>query len=379
MLSDVVGAEAYHSGRASHVSGVAAHGDALTITLSRAAPDLPARLAQAGFCAVPANLQVAFQGLSDPIPSAGPYYLAARTANVVVLKRNPGYAGPRPHEPDAIVYRMNVDVGDAAARVEQGKVDYVLEDDPALGPESTAARAGGRRYRRVADNFVSILALNTRRPLFADLHRRRAVEYALDRRALAGGSALATSHLLPPDSPRFEQGPGYPLAARLRTARRLIGTRRLHAVLAAYDPSADPAEHAFVVAVRQQLAAIGVAVKVVPLLGEDSPESQAAKLAGADLTTVGRRPIEHDRSESSFLATLPYLPPADRRRLDRIARLSSPRREASAAALAARLMRAAIYVPYADGAIPELMSKRLGCIVHQPNYPGVDLAALCVR
>jgi hypothetical protein len=34
---------------------------------------------------------------------------------------------------------------------------------------------------------------------------------------------------------------------------------------------------------------------------------------------------------------------------------------------------------YEDGEIPELRSSRLGCIVHQPEYGGVDLAALCLR
>jgi hypothetical protein len=81
----------------------------------------------------------------------------------------------------------------------------------------------------------------------------------------------------------------------------------------------------------------------------------------------------------TYLAALPYLPATAAARLERIAALSPPRREAAAAALAERLEQAAVYVPYADDAIPELVSKRLGCIVHQPEYPGVDLAALCVR
>jgi hypothetical protein len=34
---------------------------------------------------------------------------------------------------------------------------------------------------------------------------------------------------------------------------------------------------------------------------------------------------------------------------------------------------------YEQGAVPELVSPRLGCIVHQPEYEGVDFAALCLR
>ena len=32
-----------------------------------------------------------------------------------------------------------------------------------------------------------------------------------------------------------------------------------------------------------------------------------------------------------------------------------------------------------DRTIPELISKRLGCVIDQPEYPGLDLAAFCLR
>jgi hypothetical protein len=44
-----------------------------------------------------------------------------------------------------------------------------------------------------------------------------------------------------------------------------------------------------------------------------------------------------------------------------------------------RLLRESVYVPYSDGAIAELISARMGCVVHQPEYPGVDLSTVCVR
>jgi DNA-binding SARP family transcriptional activator/ABC-type transport system substrate-binding protein len=377
VLSDVVGANAYHAGKAAHVTGIAAHGDTLVVRLLKPAPDLPARLALPNFCAVPAALPAAYHGLHDPIPSAGPYYLTTRAQDVLVLKRNPNYDGPRPHGPDAIVYRMNVDVGEALAEIEQGKLDLVFEDDPALSPTSAGAREAGPRYREIPTNWISLLALNTRRPLFADISVRRAVEYAIDRRSLADGVGLATSYLLPPNFSDFDQGHAYPLAPDLSAARRLIGRRHLHAVLAAPDPAGDPFNAALAAAVRDQLGAIGITVTILPLHGDDDPTTPA-RLARADLTTVGR-----DASQTldpvDYLAGLPYVPSVDHASLDQIARLSAPARAAAAAALAARLERQAIYVPYADGAIPELVSNRLGCIVHQPEHPGVDLATLCLR
>src|SRR5256885_1839332 len=87
LLGDVVGARAYASGEAPRISGIAAHGDTLVIRLIRASSDLPARLALPSFCAVPAELPTVPHGLPYPIPSAGPYYLADRSSDVLVLKQ----------------------------------------------------------------------------------------------------------------------------------------------------------------------------------------------------------------------------------------------------------------------------------------------------
>jgi hypothetical protein len=43
-----------------------------------------------------------------------------------------------------------------------------------------------------------------------------------------------------------------------------------------------------------------------------------------------------------------------------------------------RLEHEAVYIGYADTATAELVSQRLGCRIDQPEYPGIDLAALCV-
>ena len=102
------------------------------------------------------------------------------------------------------MYRAGQDVSDAAARIAQGKIDYVQERDSALAPNTAAAGTAGRRYRLTANNWTDRLALNSSRPLFADPRVRRAVGYALDRPALAhalegGVFQLPTSHLLPPN------------------------------------------------------------------------------------------------------------------------------------------------------------------------------------
>jgi hypothetical protein len=101
-------------------------------------------------------------------------------------------------------------------------------------------------------------------------------------------------------------------------------------------------------------------------------------MARADLTRVAGN-ADNARDSVAYLFGLPYLPPTDRARLERIATLAPPRREAAAAAVAARLEQQAVYIGFSNGATPELVSKRLGCVIDQPEYPGLDLAALCLR
>jgi hypothetical protein len=137
-------------------------------------------------------------------------------------------------------------------------------------------------------------------------------------------------------------------------------------------------EPALIRAMKSQLAAIGITVRVVPLRQTNTPEQSAAVLATADIARTGGN--AGDASEAvAYLLHLPYLPATARAELHRIAASPFSRRDAAAAALAGKLERDAYYVGYADPATPELVSKRLGCVIDQPVYPGVDLAALCLR
>lgn len=73
-------------------------GESLIVTLRKPASDLPLRLADDVFCAVPAGTPANATTFSDQSPpTAGPYYLAKHFAGLyAVLARNPGYGGTRP-------------------------------------------------------------------------------------------------------------------------------------------------------------------------------------------------------------------------------------------------------------------------------------------
>ena len=96
ILGDVVGAGAYHAGRAKHIAGVTARGDTLTIRLTAPSANLPARMAAPWFCAVPPATPISGPG-TERIPMAGPYYIASYAPERhLLLRRNPNYHGPRP-------------------------------------------------------------------------------------------------------------------------------------------------------------------------------------------------------------------------------------------------------------------------------------------
>lgn len=95
--SDIAGVPAYRAGSSDHIGGIRAVGDTLTITLVRPAADFPERIALSYFCPVPIGTPTVPNGLDDPVPSAGPYYLSGNLGGVVaVLRRNPSYHGSRP-------------------------------------------------------------------------------------------------------------------------------------------------------------------------------------------------------------------------------------------------------------------------------------------
>jgi DNA-binding SARP family transcriptional activator/ABC-type transport system substrate-binding protein len=381
ILTNIVGSEEYHAGKATHVSGVSARDDSLVIRLRKPAPDLPWLAAFS--CAVPVDTPVVPWGLDTPVASAGPYYLAAHTDSVAVLKRNPNYGGTRPQRLDAIVFRFGVAPDDAATQIEAGILDYYLESqNPTLTPDTRAARVAGNRYRMTPDGAAGIgfFALNWKRPLFADIRMRRAVQYALDRSVLSRmENAMPATRLYSPKSPGFDDTPLYPVRPDLRTARALSGGREAHAVLLAFDPKTDPIAAAGVRVIRHELAAIGITVNVQPLTNYDFENDGAgfrAKAARSDISWGGINAHSADLVE--YLQQL-SLPQKEWDELNRIAKLSSVERERAAAALAQRIERKSLFAVYRYSAIPELVSRRLGCIVHQPEYAGVDLAALCMR
>ena len=298
LLPDVAGVTAFAAGKASSIRGITASGDILTIRLTRAAGDLPVRLASSVFCPVPLGTPaVPGGGLSTPIPMAGPYRVASASGGQVVLERNPNYQGRRPRRIARIVYTIGIKPADAIARVEQGRADYVTGRtisygsgsplapggalDTRYGLASRAGRAGNARYLPSPEPGIDGMAFNTQRPLFRDARMRRAAAYALDRRALAAVFAEQPSdRLIPPAI----GGPGgniaYPDEPDLATARRLAGQGAVRKATLYF--CGDAVNKRIAEIVRANLAEIRIKVRIDQSLGcLTGPETK--RLAAADI------------------------------------------------------------------------------------------------
>jgi YVTN family beta-propeller protein len=397
-FDDIVGARAYRAAKVAHIAGVSARGNTLAVRLTAPAPDLPARLAQSFFCAVPPRTPIDPQGVRV-IPSAGPYRVSSYTpGHGVVLTRSPSYHGSRPHRLRRIEMAVGIPAGRAVAQVKAGTADYAMDhevasaDAPSLaaryGAGSRAARSGRQQYFVTAGPNLDFFALNTHRPLFADVRLRRAVNYAVDRAALARLGTLAapllpdspTDRYLPPGVPGYSNTHIYPLTPDLRKARQLA-RGRAGATAVLYTCQVAPCEEQAQI-IKTDLAAIGlrVEVKAFPIatffgLNPGAP---------FDIAYVGWAADYPD--PAAFLNLLleggTILPtfddPTYRARLDAAARLTGAKRYLAYARLDADLARdGAPWVAYGNASTHELFSARMGCQTY--GVYGLDLAALCIK
>jgi YVTN family beta-propeller protein len=405
LVDDIVGAQRYRAGNARHLAGVTARGDTLTVELTKPTEDLVERLSTPWFCAVPPDTPTGHE--VESVPSAGPYYVAAHVPDrSLVLRRNPNYAGERPHELAEIRYEIGVPPQRGVEEVAAGRADYVVLDplvatvspirpevfrrlDARYGPRSEAARAGHQQLFAEPALSVYYFLFNRSRGLFADLKLRRAFAYAIDRRALAGHTGLSqrgrpTDQFIPPGSPGFEDAAIYPLAGPdVARARELAGAKRRHAVLYTCD-FPDCSRHAQILQANLRPIGIDLDVRQFPL-GEFF---ERVKTPGEpwDLAYWNWFPDYPDPAnfiEDQFgpggQAPAAVRDPTIEESVAEVASLSGDARLRAYARLDRNLAERVVpAVPYASGTTTRFFSARMGCQVMHPAY-GLDLAALCVR
>lgn len=399
-LDDVVGASAYMAGKATHISGVIARGNDLTIHLLKPEPDIVSRLAQPFFCAVPSNTPIDPKGVGA-MASAGPYYVTSYTpGQAVVLARNPNYHRNRPHRFDRIDVTLGISSQQAVSDIDAGTADYTTIRGPAAartlasrlaaryGPGSPAAAHGDQRYFADPLPELDYYILNTHRRLFSNVRIREAVNYAADRRALAGvGNAFSlgdqpTSQYLPPGLLGSDTMPIHPPMPDLVKARALAQGHGRTAVL--YTCNTTTCEQQAQI-LTNELAAIGLRLDVKPfplgtLIARVATPGERFDLAYAVWIADYPDPGSMLTGMLDNPSTYPtFNDPYYQRRLMAAGRLSGAERYLADRKLAVELARdGAPLIPYGNATNHEFFSARIGCQTYS-FYAGVQLAALCIR
>ncbi len=230
-LDIVQGAQAVIDGKASTVSGVTAKGNRLVIRLTRASPDLLARMTMPFLQAIDNKLagQVDANGINS-YASCGPYFFSSRTpGRSITLKRNPFYKGARAANPETIQVNIGNDVTVEYQNVEKSTTDYASGGIPATEWKNVVTKYGlnkkdGRvQVRPLLD--IRYVAMNRSRPLFrANPGLAKAVNWAVDRQAFSaqGGYLYGkrTGQILPPGMLGYKPQSTYPIRITASSARQ---------------------------------------------------------------------------------------------------------------------------------------------------------------
>ena len=192
-------------------SGIVADDDAGTVSfhLKSPDPDLLFKLTLPSAYAVPAGTAVPPPRIA-PVPATGPYVIDRFIAGEeIVLVRNPEFA-PWPHRPDGfpdrIVWRLGQRVGPMVADTLSGRIDLMVAP---MGRQLLATLGANHAAQLHLDPIAAtgFLFLNVQVPPFDDQRVRRALNYAIDRRAVAhhvfGARGEVTCQILPPTLPGF--------------------------------------------------------------------------------------------------------------------------------------------------------------------------------
>jgi YVTN family beta-propeller protein len=203
-------------------------------------PDFLYKLAQSFAVPVPPGTPVST--LRKSLPATGPYKVASFDDKRLRLVRNPRFqpvAGRPRGYPEAITFTFGVDRREAIRAVERGRADLVgteaLSGAPRAQLDEVVTRYADQLHVDVQP-LTFFMFLNTRVPPFNRLDARRALNYAVDRRAAVDGHggdrfAQATCQILPPNFPGYRPycpytagaGAGRPWTAPdLARARRLV-------------------------------------------------------------------------------------------------------------------------------------------------------------
>ncbi|HSD80710.1 MAG TPA: ABC transporter substrate-binding protein, partial [Solirubrobacteraceae bacterium] len=199
----------------------------ITFRLREPDPDLLYKLAMS--FAFPAPSSAPARDVRAGLPGTGPYRVAEFADERIVLTRNPRFrehssaAQPQTY-PDRIEVRLGLPQDAQLDVVERGDADVAFDASSATSRklERLQTTRASQLYVHPSTHAVSFVVLNTRRPPFDDVRARRAVNFAVDRRAIVreGHDGLPTCQILPRDIFGYRRYCPYPHDPE--RARRLV-------------------------------------------------------------------------------------------------------------------------------------------------------------
>jgi peptide/nickel transport system substrate-binding protein len=183
----------------------------ITITLSEPDGSFSNVLAMPFASLVPGDTP--FRNLTeDPPPGVGQYQITESVPNrQFVLEKNPNYPDLGPDLPPGKVDKITAKIIKSAQRQTQdvisGELDYMQDPPPAdLKPEVKAEYSD--RYEEITTASTYYMFMNTRVPPFNKPEIREAVNWGLDKPALArlfAGEVSPGCSFLPPNMPGYDE------------------------------------------------------------------------------------------------------------------------------------------------------------------------------
>jgi peptide/nickel transport system substrate-binding protein len=410
-FDDIVGAKDVINGTRPDITGIAATADTLSITLEAPAGDFISRLAMPFACPLPLSVGIDPDGISAPVPAAGPYYIDGWTPKQSIhLTENPNYHGPRAHRFHEISVAIGNPLSTIRLRVESGESDHGPVPPAAhgelatlYGPASSAAAAGKQRWFANPSAAFRYIAFNHDRPLFGsdgptgNVNLKKAVNYAIDRQAMleqrGPWAGQVTDQYLPPSVPGFTDAVLYPSRPDIPTARALAGWQpgdpTKPAILYTCDtgPCVPTAQ-----IVQTNLAAIGLDVQIQSFPRAVQFTKTGTRGEPFDMTLEGWHADYLDPYNFLFLldgttiraannSNFSYFnDPAYNARLHATNALSGDARLEELGDLDTDIAReSAPLAAYMNDYDRGFFSDRIGCQVYQPVPGQFSLNALCLR
>ena len=404
--TNIVGAAAVAAGSGTHPSGVKVKGNKLTIRLVKPDATFLAKITMPFFQAIslklPRNSPIVNipSGNLKQLPSGGPYYVSSREADrSLFVKKNPFYKGKRPHNLNALQFKIGIAIDPGFREVEAGQADYgpiPPTEHARLGQQYGVNRG---QYRVNPSTCNSFLALNNEQNLFrGNVKLRQAVNFAINRTAMvAQYGAFAgqpNDQFLPIGFPGFKNAKIYPFTPNVTRAKQLANGNTRNGKAVYFHTRRAPSPNVMEIN-RADLNRIGIDV-------------QPKSFAGFDIyDAMGKRGSDHDLGIGGWCQDYPdpydyinvleyggaiqpehnnnyayFNNPAYNRKMERAARLIGAARLKAYGNLDIDITKN--QAPYANWKVSntrEFFSKRVDpkSIIYTPIYEITDYAALALK